>query len=54
MNTSKPFKPEYSKMIQDAPLEVQPLSHYWDELRKFKRVKIVMDGNFQVLFLAKG
>jgi hypothetical protein len=46
MNTNKPIKPEEGKIIQEATLEAQLQGHYWDELRKLKRVKIVMDANF--------
>jgi hypothetical protein len=46
MNTNNPIKPEDGKIIQEAPLKAQPQGHYWDELRKLKRVKIVTDGKF--------
>jgi len=53
MNANKPIKPEYDKIIQEAPLDAQPQGHYWDELRKLKRVKIVTDGNFSGIIFSK-
>ena len=53
MNANKPIKPEDGKTIQGAPLEVQPQGHYWDELRKLKRVKIVTDGRFSGVIFSK-
>ena len=46
-------KPEDGKIIEEAPLEAQPQGHYWDELRKLKRVKIVTDGKFSGVIFSK-
>jgi hypothetical protein len=53
MNTNKPIKPEDSKIIQEAALEAQPQGHYWDELRKLKRVKIITDVKFSGVIFSK-
>ena len=53
MNTKKPIKPEDGKTIQEASLEVQPQGHYWDELRKLKRVKIITDSKFSGVIFSK-
>lgn len=46
-------KPEDGKIVQEAPLEAQPQGHYWDELRKLKRVKIVTDSKFSGVIFSK-
>jgi hypothetical protein len=53
MNTNKPIRPEAGKIIQEAPLEAQPQGHYWDELRKLKRVKIITDSKFSGIIFSK-
>jgi hypothetical protein len=53
MNTNKPIKPEDGKISQKAPLDAQPQGHYWDELRKLKRVKIVTEGKLSGVIFSK-
>jgi hypothetical protein len=47
------MKSEDGEIIQEVPLGAQPQGHYWDELRKLKRVKIVTDSKFSGVIFSK-
>ena len=53
LRLSQQSKPEDGKIIQEAPLDAQPQGHYWDELRKLKRVKIITDSKFSGVIFSK-
>ena len=53
LRLSQQSKPEDGKIIQETPLEAQPQGHYWDELRKLKRVKIITHPQSGVIFSQK-
>lgn len=53
MNPKNPLKTEDGKITPTVPADAQPQGHYWDELRKLKRVKIITHPQSGVILSQK-
>ncbi len=53
MKPENPIKPEEGENKREKSNHAQLQGHYWDELRKLKRVKIITDGKFSGIIFSQ-